>query len=80
MLLSGEPGIGKSTLTLQITDRMAVQKEKVLYITGEESVEQVADRAKRLGSKQENIELLYENNLENILTTIENAKPNFLVD
>ncbi|MFA4815073.1 MAG: DNA repair protein RadA [Candidatus Gracilibacteria bacterium] len=79
ILLSGEPGIGKSTLTLQITDRMAAQKEKVLYITGEESVEQVADRAKRLGSKQENIELLYENNLENILTTLENTKPDFLV-
>lgn len=79
ILLSGEPGIGKSTLTLQITDRMAEQKDRVLYITGEESIEQVADRAKRLGSKQSNIELLYENNLENILTTIENAKPEFLV-
>lgn len=79
ILLSGEPGIGKSTLTLQITDRMAAKKDRVLYITGEESTEQVADRAKRLGSKQENIELLYENNLENILTTIENTKPDFLV-
>lgn len=79
ILLSGEPGIGKSTLTLQITDRMATQKEKVLYITGEESVDQVSDRAKRLGSTQENIELLYENNLENIIATVETSKPNFLV-
>ncbi|MEK9159104.1 MAG: DNA repair protein RadA [Patescibacteria group bacterium] len=79
ILLSGEPGIGKSTLTLQITDRMAAQKDKVLYITGEESIDQVSDRAKRLGSKQENIELLYENNLENIIATVESSKPNFLV-
>lgn len=79
ILLSGEPGIGKSTLTLQITDRMARVKDRVLYITGEESIEQVADRAKRLGSKQENIELLYENNLENIIATIETSKPDFLV-
>jgi DNA repair protein RadA/Sms len=79
ILLSGEPGIGKSTLTLQITNQMAAQKSRVLYITGEESIEQVADRAKRLKSKQENIELLYENNLENILAVIEGQKPDFLV-
>ena len=79
VLLSGEPGIGKSTLTLQITDRMAGQKDRVLYITGEESIEQVADRAKRLGSSCPNLELLYENTLENILTIIENSKPDFLV-
>lgn len=79
ILLSGEPGIGKSTLTLQIVDRMAAQKEHVLYITGEESVDQVAGRANRLGTRQANLSLLYETELENILSTIETEKPNFLV-
>lgn len=79
ILLSGEPGIGKSTLTLQIVEKMAAQKEKVLYITGEESVEQISDRAKRLGCKNENIRILYETNLENILLTVESEKPSFLV-
>lgn len=79
ILLSGEPGIGKSTLTMQVLDRMAEQKERVLYITGEESVEQVSDRARRLGCSHENIQILYESSLENIVATIESEKPNFLV-
>ncbi|QQR55175.1 DNA repair protein RadA [Candidatus Peregrinibacteria bacterium] len=79
LLLSGEPGIGKSTLTMQVLDRMAGQKEKALYITGEESVEQVSDRARRLKAQHGNIRILYENTLENILATIEAEKPNFLV-
>ena len=79
ILLSGEPGIGKSTLTMQVLDRMAGQKEKVLYITGEESVEQVSDRARRLKAEHESIRILYENTLENILATIESEKPDFLV-
>jgi len=79
ILLSGEPGIGKSTLTLQVVHEMAKQKENVLYITGEESVDQVSDRAKRLDCTQENIQLLYETNIENILSIIESQKPEFLV-
>lgn len=79
ILLSGEPGIGKSTLTLQVLDKMAKLKERVLYVTGEESIDQVSDRARRLGCKTENIKLLYENELENILASIELEKPNFLV-
>lgn len=79
ILLSGEPGIGKSTLTLQVLKEMADQKEKVLYITGEESVNQITDRALRLGYKGSSIELLYETELENILATIESQKPEFLV-
>lgn len=79
ILLSGEPGIGKSTLTLQVVSRMAAQKERVLYITGEESVDQVFDRARRLGANENNLQLLYETSLENILTTIANEKPEFLV-
>ncbi len=79
VLLSGEPGIGKSTLTLQVVDRMAAKKESVLYVTGEESVDQVSDRAKRLGCSQENVQLLFETQLESLLTTIELIKPEFLV-
>jgi DNA repair protein RadA/Sms len=79
ILLSGEPGIGKSTLTLQVVSRMAAQKERVLYITGEESVDQIADRARRLGASENNLQILYETSLENILTTIANEKPEFLV-
>lgn len=79
ILLSGEPGIGKSTLTMQILDKMAGQKSSVLYVTGEESVEQVSDRAKRLGCTHQNIKLLYENNLENILAAVETENPEFLV-
>ncbi len=79
ILLSGEPGIGKSTLTMQILDKMAAQKGSVLYVTGEESVEQVSARAKRLGAAHENIKLLYETNLENIIAAVESEKPEFLV-
>jgi DNA repair protein RadA/Sms len=79
VLLSGEPGIGKSTITLQIVDHLSHSLEKVLYITGEESVEQVADRATRLGNTGKGLQLMYESNLENILTTIESEKPDFLV-
>lgn len=79
ILLSGEPGIGKSTLTMQILEKVAAQKEKVLYVTGEESIEQVSDRAKRLGLVRENMSLLYESNIENIALTVKNEKPNFLV-
>jgi DNA repair protein RadA/Sms len=79
ILLAGEPGIGKSTLTLQIVNRLAKTKDSVLYVTGEESVDQVTGRARRLGCEQENISLMYETNLENIITTIESEKPDFLV-
>lgn len=79
ILLSGEPGIGKSTITLQILEKMAAQKEKVLYITGEESIEQISQRAYRLSAAKENIQLLYETNLENILKIVETENPGFLV-
>ncbi len=78
-LLSGEPGIGKSTLTLQIVEQMAAKKGPVLYVTGEGSVEQGSDRARRLNCRQNDIELWYETNLEAILAMIESKKPAFLV-
>ncbi len=77
-LLVGDPGIGKSTLTLQICDRMAAIGRKVLYFSGEESVDQISSRAKRLKIKNP-INLLNLNSLESILATIEAEKPGFVV-
>ncbi len=78
-LLSGEPGIGKSTLTLQICQQVAEKKSKVLYISAEESAHQIASRAARLNIKNENIQILSETLLENILSTIEKEKPEFVI-
>jgi len=78
VLLVGDPGIGKSTLTLQICEKMAGIGRKVLYISGEESVEQISDRARRLKAKNP-INLLNLNDLEAILATLEAEKPGFVV-
>ncbi|MBU1992851.1 MAG: DNA repair protein RadA [Patescibacteria group bacterium] len=78
ILLSGEPGIGKSTLTMQLCGKIAGQK-KVLYVSGEESVSQVASRAHRLGVKSENISILSDTNIESVLGTIEDEKPEFVI-
>ncbi len=78
VLLAGDPGIGKSTLTLQICDRMASLDKKVLYFSGEESIGQISSRAKRLKIKTP-IQLLNINSLESILATIEAENPGFVV-
>lgn len=77
-LLSGEPGIGKSTLTLQIANNLA-KKVKVLLISGEESVEQIFSRANRLNLQEKNLLAINEYNLETILETIEKEKPGFII-
>ncbi|MBI2612033.1 DNA repair protein RadA, partial [Candidatus Gottesmanbacteria bacterium] len=75
ILLSGDPGIGKSTLTLQV-----IAKIGGLYVTGEESGEQVKLRAERLGVLANNISILAETNIESILDAISNEKGvNFLI-
>lgn len=79
LLLSGEPGIGKSTLTLQLCDKLAAKFNKVLYISGEESTQQISLRAKRLKIMPENLQLLNETKLENILTTLEVEKPGLVI-
>ena len=66
ILLSGEPGIGKSTLLLQICAAVADEKT-VLYVSGEESSAQISMRARRLGIKSKNVFLLTETNVEKIL-------------
>lgn len=78
-LLSGEPGIGKSTITLQICGNLASQGKSVLYLSGEESVEQLSLRAHRLDITSDQIRIHTENNLENILSSIEEQKPDFVV-
>src|SRR5690606_16706714 len=66
-LIGGEPGIGKSTLVIQITALLANELGNVLYVSGEESARQIKMRADRLGLEAENLFLLTETNLGNIL-------------
>lgn len=79
ILLTGEPGIGKSTLTLQIAEHISKQKKSVLYISGEESESQVSTRGQRLGLKLDNLNLLSETNLETVLATAEKESCDFLI-
>jgi DNA repair protein RadA/Sms len=79
MLLTGEPGIGKSTLTLQICDQLANRTAKILYISGEESQNQIASRAARLKIVSERISFLAETNLDTIMATVREFKPDFIV-
>lgn len=79
ILLTGEPGIGKSTLTLQIAGALSSKNKKVLYVSGEESEEQVSLRGSRLGLNLKNMQLLSETNLETIIATTEEQKPDFLI-
>jgi DNA repair protein RadA/Sms len=77
VLVGGEPGIGKSTLMLQLAPRLA--PAKVLYISGEESPNQIRERAQRLSIKAENLWLIPEVNLERILAVIEKEKPALVI-
>lgn len=79
ILLSGEPGIGKSTLTLELCHDAVKASQSVLYISGEESGEQIAGRAARLNINSESISLLSETCLEDILAQLDALAPNFLV-
>ncbi len=81
ILIGGEPGIGKTTLTLQIAHAISdkIKTNKVLYVSGEESVEQVKLHAERLGISNDNIYLLAENELESILSYIHSLQPLLVV-
>ena len=76
ILISGEPGIGKSTLILQISISI---KRKVLYISGEESQQQIKLRANRISNNQNECYILTETNLELILKSIEELMPDLIV-
>jgi DNA repair protein RadA/Sms len=73
-LIGGEPGIGKSTLCLQIAVQIGI-RNRVLYISGEESAAQVKARAERIGSTGENLLFLGETEIETIIATLQHEKP-----
>ncbi len=75
VLVGGDPGIGKSTLLLQVCKRLSDQGRKVLYISGEESLKQIKLRANRMGTFSEHLLLLCETNLETIRQVIEREHP-----
>lgn len=90
ILLGGDPGIGKSTLLMQMAGRLADAKSKisnstqskptrVLYVSGEESVEQTALRAQRLGVCSPHVQVASESRLSNILQLVQNTKPEVLI-
>ncbi|MGZ5468764.1 MAG: ATPase domain-containing protein, partial [Candidatus Aminicenantales bacterium] len=79
VLIGGEPGIGKSTLMLQVAREMAVDDASVLYVSGEESLEQIKLRGDRLGVREGQLYLLAETNLERILAQAERLAPKIMV-
>jgi DNA repair protein RadA/Sms len=79
ILIGGDPGIGKSTLLLQVADKLSAARQTVLYISGEESERQIKLRGERLGIAAENLFLLPETNLENIFGEIERMNPAVII-
>lgn len=79
VLIGGDPGIGKSTLLLQVADKLSAAGSLVLYVSGEESERQIKLRGERLAVKAENVFLLPETNLENIVNEIERLKPGAII-
>ena len=79
VLVGGDPGIGKSTLLLQVCQKLSAMTKKVLYISGEESLKQIKLRANRMGEFSENLYLLCETSLNLIQTAIEREKPDVVV-
>ncbi len=79
VLVGGDPGIGKSTLLLQVCQRLSAAGRKLLYISGEESLKQIKLRANRMGDFSENLFLLCETSLDIIRGIIEQQKPDVVV-
>ena len=79
VLVGGDPGIGKSTLLLQVCRLLSLAGKKVLYISGEESLRQIKLRAQRLGSFNDNLLLLCETNLTDIREEAQKQKPEIMV-
>ena len=78
-LVGGDPGIGKSTLLLQVCRMLSTAGHQVLYISGEESLRQIKLRAVRIGEFNENLSLLCETNLDIIRAVMEKEKPEIAV-
>jgi DNA repair protein RadA/Sms len=79
VLIGGEPGVGKSTLLLEVSGKLAGKKKKVLYYSGEESAVQIKLRANRLGVGSEDILLLTMGTLEDLKESLEEIKPDILI-
>ena len=79
VLVGGDPGIGKSTLLLQVCQRMSDKKKNILYISGEESLKQIKMRANRMGDFSDSLYLLCETNLDIIRDIIQDQKPDMVV-
>ena len=79
ILLSGEPGVGKSTLLLEVASKAAAAKSRVLYVSAEESVSQVRLRAERTGALQNELFLAAETDLATILGQIDAIKPDLVI-
>lgn len=79
VLLGGDPGIGKSTLLLQVSQQLAATGGKVLYVSGEESAEQIKLRAERLGSAMNDFYLYAETDMAEIAKAIEQLRPEYVI-
>lgn len=79
VLVGGDPGIGKSTLLLQMCAKLADKNVSVLYVSGEESERQIAIRSERLGRQSSDMLLYCETDIEKIETAIENGKPEVVI-
>ncbi len=79
VLVGGDPGIGKSTLLLQVCQRLSDMDKKIIYISGEESLKQIKLRANRMGDFKDTLSLLCETNLDLIRGVIERHKPQMAV-
>ena len=78
-LIGGAPGIGKSTLLLQIVKALGEKNIKVLYVSGEESLHQIKIRANRLGKFNDNIKFVSDTNLDSVLSLVIKSKPDVLI-
>lgn len=79
ILVGGAPGMGKSTLLLQVGARLAAQGKRILYVSGEESLHQIKIRATRLGIDAQEIYLMPETSVEVIRSTIQETKPELVI-
>ncbi|CAN5139077.1 DNA repair protein RadA [soil metagenome] len=79
VLIGGAPGIGKSTIVLQMAHKLSRNGKKLLYISGEESERQIKMRGERLGVESDSLYLLPETNLQSIMGEIEKLSPDFII-